>query len=96
VFYKETVPTVSQSGPEAAKMILSYKNYGWRYEREWRMFGSLGKMSYAKSECITRVYLGSRMTNENHNLVTTRLRRLNIDMQDVTIDKYSIGFEATS
>jgi hypothetical protein len=96
VFYKETVPSVSQPSPEEAKMILSYKNYGWRYEREWRMFGSLGKVSYAQSECVTRVYLGSRMTDQNRNLVTTRLRKLKISTQDMTIDKYSIGFEATS
>ncbi len=95
VLYQETVPIASQPGPEEAKMILSYKNYGWRYEREWRMFGSLGKVPYS-SECITRVYLGSRMTSKNHNLAITRLRRLNIDTQDMTIDKYSIGFEATS
>jgi hypothetical protein len=96
VFYKETVPTVSQSGPDEAKMILSYKNYGWRYEREWRMFGARGPVSYAQSECVARVYLGSRMTDENHNLVTASLRTLNIDTQDLTIDKYSIGFRATS
>ncbi len=96
MFYREAVPTVTQSGPEEAKMILSYKNYGWRYEREWRMFGPLGQVSYAPSECVTRVFLGSRMTDQNHNLVTTRLRGLNMDTQDVIIDKYSIGFQATS
>jgi hypothetical protein len=95
VFYNE-VPTVSRFGSEEAKMILSYRNYGWRYEREWRMFGSVGPMQYANSECVTRVYLGSRMTDENHNLITSRLCRLNVDIQDITIDKYSIGFEATS
>jgi len=96
VFYKETVPTVSQSGPEEAKMILSYKNYGWRYEREWRMFGSLGQVSYGQSECVARVYLGSRMSDRNHKLVVTSLHKLNIDTQDMAIDKYSIGFSATS
>ena len=95
VFYQETVPTASQPGPEEAKMILSYKNYGWRYEREWRMFGSPGQVPYT-NECVTRVYLGSRMTDKNHDLVTTKLRKLNIDTQDMTIDKYSIGFETTS
>jgi Protein of unknown function (DUF2971) len=95
VLYKETVPIVSQSGPEECKMILSYKNYGWRYEREWRMFGSLGQVPYP-NECVTRVYLGSQMTDENRNLVTSRLRRLNIDTQDITIDGYSIDFGPTS
>jgi DUF2971 family protein len=53
VFYQENVPTASQSGPEEVKMILSYKNYGWRYEREWRMFGSLGQVPYA-NECVSK------------------------------------------
>jgi hypothetical protein len=96
VFYNQAVPTVSQSGPEEAKMILSYKNYGWRYEREWRMFGPLEKVSYAQTECVTQVYLGSRMTDKNRDPIITRLHTLNIETQDMTIDKYSIGFEPTS
>jgi hypothetical protein len=93
VFYNQTVPTVSNSGPEEAKMILSYKNYGWRDEREWRMFGSLEKVSYAQSECVSRVYLGSRMKDKDRQLITDRLGSLSIPTSEMTIDKYSIGFE---
>jgi hypothetical protein len=93
VFYNQTLPTVTQSGPEETKMILSYKNYGWRYEREWRMFGPLQKVSYAQSECITRVYLGSRMNDTRRNQIQNRLGSLSIPTYEMTVDKYSISFE---
>ena len=93
VFYNQTVPTVTQAGPEEAKMIPSYKNYGWRYEREWRMFGPLEKVSYAQSECVTRVYLGSRIKDKHRKLITDRLAGLNVPTPEMTIDKYSISFE---
>lgn len=40
MYYNEAVPIVRhsrQEPPDAAKMVLSYKNYRWLYEREWRM-----------------------------------------------------------
>ncbi len=93
VFYNQTVPTATQSGPQEAKMILSYKNYGWRYEREWRMFGPLEKVSYAQIECVTGVYLGSRMKDLDRTQIKNRLATLRIPTHEMTIDKYSIGFE---
>jgi hypothetical protein len=96
MFYNEDVPAVRQSDVEPAKKILSYKNYRWLYEREWRMFGTLGTVSYANSECVTRVYLGSRMTDARRDQITARLSKLDISTHDMTIDRYSIGFGATS
>jgi hypothetical protein len=96
VSYNETVPAVSRSDPESAKMILSYKNYGWRFEREWRIFGPLGKVSYANSECVTQVYLGSRIADKNHNQIISRLQKLNIPTHQMVIQGYSMNFEPTS
>jgi Protein of unknown function (DUF2971) len=96
MFYNETVPAVSLSDPEPAKMVLSYKNYRWLYEREWRMFGPLGMVSYADAECVTGVYLGSRMRDAHRKRITDMLGRLKIPAHDMTIDQYSIGFEASS
>ena len=96
MFYNEDVPAVSLSEPEPAKKILSYKNYRWLYEREWRMFATRGPVSYLTSECVTRVYLGSRMTDTHRNQINARLNRLNLTTHDMVIDKYSIGFEPTS
>ena len=69
LYYNEDVPKVGFSKQprdhnEIAKMIISYKNHRWLYEREWRMFASKGKVEYNNQRCVARVYLGSRI-NEN-------------------------------
>jgi hypothetical protein len=97
MFYNETVPTIrlSDQGPdELAKMVLSYKNYRWLYEREWRMFASLGKASYRPANCVTRVYLGSRIEDDDRLRIKNKLKRLKIKTSDMNINKYSISFES--
>jgi hypothetical protein len=99
MFYNETVPTIHRSKKDPshlAKMVLSYKNYRWLYEREWRMFAPLGKASYLGAACVSRVYLGARMTNSDRNRIMDRLKRLNIRTLGMTIDKYSMSFEPKS
>lgn len=99
MFYNETEPTIhrtSEDPGQLAKMVLSYKNYRWLYEREWRMFAPLGKAHYQDAACVTRVYLGSRIKDGDRNRITNRLKQLKIKIREMTIDKYSISFEATS
>ncbi len=99
MFYNETEPTIhrtSEDPGQLAKMVLSYKNYRWLYEREWRMFAPLGKAYYQDTACVTRVYLGSRIKDGDRNRITNRLKQLKIKMREMTIDKYSISFEAKS
>jgi len=99
MFYNETVPTIrlsEQAPDELAKMVLSYKNYRWLYEREWRMFASLGKSSYRPTDCVTRVYLGSRIEDDDRIRIQNRLKRPKIKTSDMSIDKYSISFETRS
>lgn len=99
MFYNETVPTIHRSKKDAseiARMVLSYKNYRWLYEREWRMFAPLGNAHYRNTGCVERVYLGSRIPGGDRNRITNRLKQLKIKTRDMTIDKYSISFEAKS
>ncbi len=99
MYYNEMVPTVRLTDDDPstlAKMVLSYKNYRWLYEREWRMFAPLGKAHYRKTACVTRVYLGSRVSDNHRTRITETLRRLEIETREMTIDKYSISFEASS
>jgi len=99
MFYNETVPTIHRSKKDPsqlARMVLSYKNYRWLYEREWRMFAPLGKAYYRDTTCVARVYLGSRMEDGDRNRITDRLKRIKIKTREMTIDKYSISFEARS
>lgn len=99
MFYNETEPTIHPSHRDhgqVAKMIFSYKNYRWLYEREWRMFASLGKGFYRDTECVTRVYLGSRIKDSHRNKIIRRLKQLKIKTSQMKIDKYSISFEGKS
>lgn len=96
MFYNETEPTIHRTRKEPghlAKRVLSYKNYRWLYEREWRMFAPLGEASYRNTACVTRVYLGSRISASHLEKITERLQVLKIVTRKMTINKYSIRFE---
>jgi hypothetical protein len=98
-FYNEMVPLVrhSRQGPNnVAKMVLSYKNYRWLYEREWRMFAPLGKTYFADKTCVTRVYLGSRIDPAKHQKIIKAMDALDIETHDMKIEKYSMTFEPCS
>jgi hypothetical protein len=97
MYYNETEPTIYRTRKDPnqiAKMILSYKNHRWLYEREWRMFGPQGEVHYKGTACVTRVYLGARINAGDRIRITNRLKGLKIMITDMTIDKYSISFEA--
>ena len=99
MYYSEKVPTVRRTDRTPkhwARMILSYKNYRWLYEREWRMFAPLGEAFYRKAGCVSRVYLGYRMKDSDRRQLTGVFDRLGIESSEMTIDKYSIGFEPSS
>ena len=96
MFYNESEPTIHRTikGPDfLAKRVLSYKNYRWLYEREWRMFAPQGKVHYRTALCVSRVYLGARIEASHQAEIVARLRSLKIASSKMTITKYSIGFE---
>lgn len=99
IFYSETVPMIrrqSAQPDELAKMILSYKNHRWFYEREWRMLGQLGQVRYHHVDCVSGVYLGSRIAPEHREEVSRRLSDLDIPIHEMNIRKYSLSFERSS
>lgn len=99
MYYNEMVPIVRHGRldpNDVAKMVLSYKNYRWLYEREWRMFASLGKAEYRDKSCVTHVYLGSRIAPDKRKKIISAMKALNIKTDDMKIEKYSITFESSS
>jgi hypothetical protein len=91
MFYNEAVPTVRHGRHEpsdVAKMVLSYKNYRWLYEREWRMFASLGKALYRDKSCVTHVYLGSRIPSSKRKKIVSAMKSLGIKTDDMKIEKF--------
>jgi hypothetical protein len=96
MYYDETIPMVHRSSKDPnqlAKMLLSYKNYRWLYEREWRMFAGQGKVYYRDTACVTKVYLGSRISDADKKKIDKALSRSDIVVKPMTIDKYFIAFE---
>ena len=96
MYYDEMVPTVHRTRKDPnqlAKMVLSYKNYRWLHEREWRLFAPQGKIYYQDTECVTRVYLGSRISPANRLKIERTLKGLSITTCAMTIDEYFISFE---
>jgi hypothetical protein len=99
MYYNEMVPIVRhnrQEPEDTAKMVLSYKNYRWLYEREWRMFAPQGKADYGNKSCITHVYLGSRVDTAKRARMIRAMKSLKIPTDDMKIDRYSITFESAS
>ena len=99
MYYNEVVPTVHRSSrkpDQLAKMVLSYKNHRWLHEREWRMFARPGKVRYHSTDCVTRVYLGSRISAANRDRIRSALDDLSIKIREMSIGEYSIRFRVPS
>lgn len=96
MFYHDKVPVVrhmSEEPSRLARMVLSYKNYRWLYEREWRMFAPIGEAHYETVACVTHVYLGSRIERDKREQVMNTMKRLKIKTDEMTISNaYSISF----
>lgn len=96
MYYNETEPTIHGGQHDIdnlVRRVLSNKNYKWLYEREWRMFAQIGKVTYGCPNCVTDVYLGSRISDEHREYVTDKMSKLHIKVHDLTIKKYKIEFE---
>jgi hypothetical protein len=95
MLYSEEIPGVGLTKTDhadLAKMILSYKNYRWSYQREWRMFSDQqGKLHYDDRRCVTRVYIGSQALQLRRN-IENRLRHLKIKTSVMYLDGYSMIF----
>jgi hypothetical protein len=98
VFYNEEAPSVGHSRLprdfyETAKMIFSYKNHRWLYEREWRVFAEPGELHYASRRCVSRVYIGARASLEDRREVADRLQMLGIPVHVQKLDRYKMSFK---
>ncbi len=92
--YQPTIHTADRVPEDLAKMVLSYKNYKWLYEREWRMFSRMERNEYTNVNCVRSVRVGARVGSEQKAEITRRLTALGIKVRYMTIKKYRIRFEA--
>lgn len=94
MFYSEVVPVIGRTKKDpgdTARKILSYKNYRWLYEREWRLFAPLGRANYDDVKCVRRVYLGSRIDAAKRERIVEEMKALKIPTFDMSIERYSIS-----
>ena len=97
VYYNEEPPEIGKSSKqrdfdETVKLILSYKNYRWLYEREWRMFADTERVSY-DPKCVARIYIGSQVLGPRLDEIKRRLRKLKIPYQVQKLDGYRMRFD---
>jgi hypothetical protein len=96
IYYNEKPPGVGltkRPRDELAKMVLSYKNYRWLYEREWRMFATQDKVFYRDPSCVTRVYIGPRIDSGRRDVIEHRLKALKISSSRMDLRGYSMAFK---
>lgn len=96
LFYNEKVPTVGKNKKEPieiAKRILSFKNYRWLYEREWRMFARRGRVEYADPKVVKKVHIGFRVEPDVEKAIKKRLKAIGIKTQGMSIKGYGMKFE---
>jgi hypothetical protein len=96
MFYRETAPTIRATNEPSreAKRVLSYKYERWAHENEWRMFSEVDKTSYSKVDCVSRVYIGSRVDKNKKERLIDKLKSLNVAISEMRLRKYSMAFES--
>ena len=98
MMYSEKEPTIleeRQTPDDRAKMTLSSKTVRWASEREWRIFRpEVGKATYSAEDTVTRVYLGSRVSEEDEQSVRQVCKPLGISVAFMKINSYAMSFSS--
>lgn len=96
--YNEKPPILLQdrtSALDKAKLTLATKTIRWATEREWRLIiPESGRADYSDTACVSKIYLGSRVSDEAEKAVRSAAKRLRIPVAKMTIKKYQISFTA--
>ena len=77
---------------KAAKKILSHKKDNWAYEREWRVLGDCGRVEYRKQNCVSRIYLGSRIATEHQRTLVRELHDCDLKFFKMEVVGYGHKF----
>jgi hypothetical protein len=72
----------------AARNILSQKQYSWSYEREWRVLGTVGRVSYGRHEAIREIYFGSRISEAQRDLLLKSIVGMDIKVRAMELKGY--------
>lgn len=97
MMYSEQEPVLvddSSNAVDRARKCLSSKTVRWSNEREWRIFSDCrGEASYEDCSTITRIYLGSRISEEDELSVLAAARELGVPVSKMDINAYALEFK---
>lgn len=97
MMYSEQEPVLlneSSNSVDRARLCLSSKTVRWSSEREWRIFrAEKGRAQYAEANAVTKIFLGSRISDHDQELVLDLGSELSIPIAKMVIDAYSISFK---
>ena len=89
--YGDEPPSISrmESSERTAVRILSQKKSNWSYEREWRVLTTtLGRTQLYSRNCVTNVYLGSRISRSDKREIVKRLSKHSIKIFETVVKGY--------
>lgn len=90
----QLLATHASDAGNAAIRVLSQKQHNWAYEREWRVFGSAGRVNYGRDQAITRVFFGSCIDLEHKKQLLSAIRGTSIEAQMMEIDGYKHSWKS--
>ena len=98
MMYSEREPVLLDDRSDAmdrARLSLSNKTVRWASEREWRLFKpTVGEARYDESRTVTKVFLGSRVSEEDEALVREVAAALRVPVAKMEIEAYSMAFKS--
>lgn len=97
MMYSEKEPVLlddKSDSSDRARLCLSSKTVRWANEREWRIFiASQGQANYRDLNTVTKIFLGSRVSDADESMVRDAVKGLGIPVAKMVIDSYSILFK---
>lgn len=97
MMYSEKEPVLlndASSAIDRARLCLSSKTVRWASEREWRILSEdKGEAKYPELNTVTKIFLGSRVSDEDQVRVCVVARQLNIQVSKMSVNAYSLSFE---
>jgi len=73
----------------AVRRILSQKKSNWAYEREWRVLGHLGKVTYTGGEPVSKIYLGANIQPNHRRQIVNAFGPSKILLSEMKVTGYA-------
>lgn len=99
MMYSEREPVLlfdKSNASDRARLSLSCKTVRWSSEREWRIFRpEVGPAAYTESKTVTKIFLGSRVSEQDERRVREVGAHLGVPVVKMQIEAYSMTFKST-